>query len=486
MYPENVKPGKDSADNGLRKDLPASKRHPLVNDMVAEAVFKTAPRRQAEPITIIKDNTPAKKEWICTVSDHAKNTVNPIRKIVDQLQVAPNPNKKPIKLHLGDPTLTGTLPPCETAVEAIREAVESHAYDGYGPAVGTLEAREAIAQQYSLPEAPINADDVILASGCSHALQLAIEALANAGDNILCPQPGFPLYSTLCRPHGIEDRFYRLDMNRGAEVDLTHMESLIDERTKAIIMNNPGNPTGAVFSKTHLEDILTIAYKHKIPIIADEIYGDLTYDGARFHPIASLSPKVPVISCDGIGKRYLVPGWRLGWVVCYDRYGALAEVKKGMVALSQKIVGPCALVQGALPKILRETPQSFFDNIKAVLARNAQIVYDALSKIPGIKPIRPQGAMYMMVGFDTQNYGDETPFVQGLISEESVYCLPGGAFGAPGWFRLVLTYSDEVTLDACNRLTEYCARHYKKNTTVPYHDDSDNSEGDSSLSTESD
>ncbi|TMS36731.1 hypothetical protein L596_003825 [Steinernema carpocapsae] len=483
MYPENVLPGKDAADNGLnRKDLSASKRNPFVDQMVAETVSKPRKAQKVPASHAVKGNN----EWVCPVSDHAKNTVNPIRKIVDQLQVAPNPQKNPIKLHLGDPTLTGTLPPCQTAVDAIKEAVESHTFDGYGPAVGTQDARKAIAKQFSLPEAKISADDVILASGCSHALQLAIEALANDGDNILCPQPGFPLYSTLCRPHGIEDRFYHLDMDRSAECDLAHMESLIDSRTKAIIVNNPGNPTGAVFSKKHLEDILTVAFNHKIPIIADEIYGDLTYDGAQFHPIASLSPKVPVISCDGIGKRYLVPGWRLGWVVCYDRYGSLAEVKKGMVALSQKIVGPCALVQGALPKILAETPQSFFDNIKSVLARNAQIVHDALSKVPGLKPVRPQGAMYMMVGFDSKNYGDETTFVQGLISEESVYCLPGGAFGAPGWFRLVLTYSDEVTVDACERLTQYCARHYKKSAVVSLHDDSDNSEGDSLLSTESD
>lgn len=90
-----------------------------------------------------------------------------------------------------------------------------------------------------------------------------------------------------------------------------------------------------------------------MPIIADEIYGDLVYDGAQFHAMATLTPKVPIISCDGIAKRYLVPGWRLGWLIIHDRFGALAEVKKGIVALSQKIVGPCALVQGALPQLLR-------------------------------------------------------------------------------------------------------------------------------------
>lgn len=116
--------------------------------------------------------------------------------------------------------------------------------------------------------------------------------------------------------------------------------------------------------------------------------------------------------------RYLVPGWRLGWLIVHDRYGALSDVKKGIVALSQKIVGPCALIQGALPSILRDTPSEFFENTKKLLETNASIVYDKLSRVPGLRPLKPQGALYMMVGFDPSLFGDETQFVRGLISEE--------------------------------------------------------------------
>lgn len=174
--------------------------------------------------------------------------------------------------------------------------------------------------------------------------------------------------------------------------------------------------------------------------------------------MASLSPKVPIITCDGIAKRYLVPGWRLGWLIVHDRYGVLSEVKKGIVALSQKIVGPCALVQGALPRLLDDTPQSYFENIRTVIAKNAQVVYEVLSRVPGLKPLKPQGAMYMMIGFDWELYGDETHFMRGLIQEESVYCLPGSAFSLPNWFRLVLTYPEEVTREACERIVDYCER----------------------------
>ncbi|KAI6177244.1 Tyrosine aminotransferase [Aphelenchoides bicaudatus] len=422
-----------------------------------------------------------KSEWApLKQSKHAQNTVNPIRKICDSLAVPPNPLKDPIRLNLGDPTLTGNLPPSEATVRAIEEALHEHKSDGYGPAVGIAEARQAVASHFSTPTMKIHPDDVILASGASHALDLAITAIADPGENILVPAPGFPLYTTLCRPNGIDTRQYNLKMNDGGLIDLTHLEAQIDENTRAIIVNNPSNPTGVVFPKEHLEDILQLAYKHKLVIIADEIYGDLVYDGAVFYPMASLSPKVPIISVDGIAKRYLVPGWRMGWAIVHDRYGVLTDVKKGMIALSQKIVGPNSLVQGALPKILRDTPQSYFDNIKDVISRNAAIVFEYLSRVPGLRPLRPQGSMYAMVGFDYEMYGDETSFMQALITEESVYCLPGSAFNLPNWFRLVLTYPEEVTREACERIVEYCTRHISpiKPLAMPIsHSMDDGSEG---------
>ncbi|VDL69495.1 unnamed protein product [Nippostrongylus brasiliensis] len=400
-----------------------------------------------------------KMEWApLPQSAHAANTVNPIRKIADAVAVEPNPDKTPIKMHLGDPSLTGRLPPSPIAVQALEEAVRSHKHDGYGPAVGEQAAREAVAQRYSHPAAPITANDVILASGCSHALQIAIEGIANPGDNILIPHPGFPLYSTLSKPHGIEDRAYKLDMKNGGLIDLEYMESLIDERTRAVIINNPGNPTGIVFPKEHLEDILKLASRYQLVIIADEIYGDLTYDGAVFHPLATLSPKVPIITCDGIAKRWMVPGWRLGWLIVHDRFRVLSEVRKGLVALSQKIVGPCALVQGALPKILLETPEEYFEYNRQVISKNANAVCRVLKGVKGVHCLKPHGAMYMMISIDKTIYGDDVQFASSLIQEESVYCLPGAAFSSPGWIRLVITHGEEMTEEAAMRIREFCER----------------------------
>uniref|UniRef100_A0A0K0ETM7 Tyrosine aminotransferase n=1 Tax=Strongyloides stercoralis TaxID=6248 RepID=A0A0K0ETM7_STRER len=389
-------------------------------------------------------------------STFAQNTVNPVRSFVEALSIQPNPKLKPIKLNLGDPTLIGNLPPPKAAIEAVQEALLSNNFDGYGPSVGFLQSRQAVVDAFNHPEAQITADDVILTSGCSHALQIAIESIANKGDNILVPKPGFPLYTTLMNPLGIEDRSYNLILGGKEKIDYSHMESIIDKKTKAIIINNPSNPVGIVLEENDLKKILEIAYKHKIVIIADEIYGNLTFNGATFKNIATLTPKVPVISCDGIAKRYMIPGWRLGWIIIHDRFGVLEHVRKGMISLTQKIVGPCALMQGALPKILKETPLSYFEKSRKVIENNAKLFFDCFNEIPGLTPIMSNGAMYMMVKIDPYIYGDDMEFLKDLIKQQSVYCLPGGAFGTPYWFRVVLTYPESLSKEAIQRISEFC------------------------------
>jgi tyrosine aminotransferase len=405
------------------------------------------------------------EEWeVIKPSLHSENTINPIRRIVDVMNIKPNPNKELIKLNIGDPTVCGILPTHPNVTQAVAEALMSGKFNGYGPAVGFPEIREALAEFVTHPEAPVTADDIVLTSGCSHGLQLAIEALANPGQNILVPRPGFPLYVTLMRPHGIQERYYNLIMEKGWEADLQQMENLIDEHTAAIVVNNPSNPCGAVFSKEHLEGILKLAARHKVPIIADEIYGSMVYNDAKFHPLATLKPKVPIVTCDGISKRYLVPGWRLGWLIVHDVDNCLSKIRVGIRQLAQKIVGPCALMQGALPSILRGTPQEFFDYTRRVLHGNADTAFQVLTGVPGLSPVQTHGAMYMMVSLDMKcfpEYKTELEFVQGLIAEESVYCLPGTAFSYPGALRIVLTNEQHHMAEACSRIAEFCNRHYK-------------------------
>ncbi len=220
--------------------------------------------------------------------------------------------------------------------------------------------------------------------------------------NCQIPRPGFSLYKTLAVGLGIEVREYDLIPESDWEADTEHMESLADENTRAVVVNNPSNPCGSVYSREHLRDILKVAERHRLPIIADEIYDHFVFrPGRRFVPIASLTETVPVLCCGGLTKRFLVPGWRLGWITIHDRNGILGrQVRSGLKALSQRIIGANTLVQGALPMILKETPQHFFDATVAVVRSNAELAFERLRAVPGLRPVMPAGAMYMMVGVD--------------------------------------------------------------------------------------
>lgn len=402
-------------------------------------------------------------EWKVPASRLAKETFNPIRNILETMDLKPNPKKKMISLSIGDPTVFGNLKPDDVVVESVRESLESGRYNGYASSVGYPEAREAVADHVSCPGAEITAEDVVLCSGCSCSLDLCISVLADPGDNILIPRPGFSLYQTLAVGLGINVKEYDLVPEMGWEADLDHMESQIDEKTRAIVVNNPSNPCGSVFSEDHLRAILDIADRHRLPIIADEIYDHFVFPGKRFVPIASLTTTVPVLCCSGLTKRFLVPGWRLGWITIHDRQDILGqEVRAGLKSLSQRIIGANTLVQGALPFILKETPQSFFDATIEVVHQNAITAYRRLKAIPGLRPVMPDGAMYMMVQVDRDylpSFRNDLDIVEALVKEESVFCLPGKCFNIPDFFRIVLTIPGQYMVEACDRIEEFCLRH---------------------------
>lgn len=320
-----------------------------------------------------------------------------------------------------------------------------------------------MAKHASVPGAEITSDDVILCSGCSCSLDLCIAALANPGDNILIPCPGFPLYATLANGYGIETKEYNLIPECGWAADLEHMESQIDAMTVAIVVNNPSNPCGAVFDRDHLLAILEIADRHCLPIIADEIYDNFVFSDQEYIPIASLTETVPVLSCGGLTKRYLIPGWRMGWITVHDRNGIFGkEIRNGLQSLSQRIIGANTIVQGALPSILENTPASFLKSTIKVVEDNAHLAYNMLSKVPGLKPVTPSGAMYMMVGIDRRlfpQFANDLEIVEALVKEESVFCLPGKCFNIADYFRIVLTVPEKLMAEACERLADFCKRH---------------------------
>jgi tyrosine aminotransferase len=179
-------------------------------------------------------------------------------------------------------------------------------------------------------------------------------------------------------------------------VDLHHLESLIDHNTSAILINNPSNPCGSNFTAQHLQDILNVAAENFLPVISDEIYAGINWTAHPFTPLYSLPSSVPIITIGGLAKRYLVPGWRVGWVVLHERNAAFKSIRRGLGNLSQTQLAPNTVFQTALPTILK-TPQSFFDGVVDQLRTNAKTIVDGLAHAPGLHVIEPQGALYAMV-----------------------------------------------------------------------------------------
>eukprot|EP01061_Rhynchopus_euleeides_P000701 TRINITY_DN10514_c0_g1_i1.p1 TRINITY_DN10514_c0_g1~~TRINITY_DN10514_c0_g1_i1.p1 ORF type:complete len:447 (+),score=196.80 TRINITY_DN10514_c0_g1_i1:119-1342(+) len=395
----------------------------------------------------------------------SQNTSNPIRKCVDQMLLKPETDKAPIPLSIGDPCTDGNLLPPQEVTDAMTKILQENKYNGYPPSAGYDIARASIAKKFSGHEKfPCAASDVFVTSGASHALQMVFDAFLQPGDSILLPQPGFSLYKTICDSKGFKCQFYNLLPEKSWECDLESIRASIDSTTKVLFINNPSNPCGSNFSRQHLLDLLKIAEEFKLPVVSDEIYDGVVFDDEVFTSIATLTETVPTIVIGGLAKQYIIPGWRLGWCIVHDRQGLLANIKNALLALSTLILGPNSLVQAAVPAFLEDTPATYTEGVRKTLEDHAKLTYNAIEKIDGLTPVKPQGAMYCMVGIDLAKFPgftSEIDFSRELLREQAVMVLPGGCFAIPNYFRIVFTKPKEKLLEAYERIAEFCDKHRK-------------------------
>mmetsp|Transcript_22112 Transcript_22112/g.66459 ORF Transcript_22112/g.66459 Transcript_22112/m.66459 type:complete len:460 (-) Transcript_22112:77-1456(-) len=404
------------------------------------------------------------QKWRIRCGERAVGIRNPIREIMDTIAGKENPNLPMISLAQGDPTAYAHLRPGEVMVGSVVNAVSAGTFHGYQPSQGNTACRAAIAEAFAVSgRPPLTPGDVFMAIGCSEALSHCVAAFAARGSNMLLPRPGFPLYDVLCAYHGVECRYYDLLPNRNWEIDIQGMMALADENTCAILVNNPSNPCGAVYSRAHLEEVLQAAEQAKLPVIADEVYAHMTF-GKPYIPCAAVNPSVPVLSVCAVSKRWLAPGWRLGWLMVYDAGGVLASagVHDTLLKLCQVSLGPSAPLQAALPAILHSTSADWYAEKLKALEASARCSAARCKGIPGLRLASdPQGAMYFMVQLEPgalRGIDDDVAFAGKLLEEESVAVLPGRCFSAPGYFRVVFAAPERVIDQAWNRIEAFCRR----------------------------
>jgi tyrosine aminotransferase len=403
-------------------------------------------------------------------SRKAERTFNPIRNIVDTLRPPVDHPDPFLNLALGDPTAHGLKPP-QVLIDAMHKQLDLGDFNGYLPSVGEPKARKAIATYASRSGYEIDADDVVICSGCSGSVELVISALIDEGDNILVPSPGFPLYQVIINSLGGLSRHYDLIPEKSWECDLNSMKRLIDNRTKAILINNPSNPCGAVYSKEHLKEIAKIAREYNLPIIADEIYSGIVFDSVQFHPMSTCAGDVPVISMGGLAKEFVCPGWRVGWITLHDKTAnnRLSVIRSGLKSLTQLIVGANSLVQACIPDVLcpieNENEKSLTTYNKEycqLLESNSNEIINSLKGYDLLTVVEPQGAMYAMVkiSFNKMNHTikNDKDFAKELLNEENLIVLPGACFGLDDFVRVLTCPSLDTVKEAIVRMKRFCEK----------------------------
>jgi len=236
-----------------------------------------------------------------------------IRNIVVEAQKVEAAGTRVRYLNIGDPIAFGFKTPPHL-VEAVARAMRD-GHNNYGPSAGIPAAREAVAGEYTRNGFPVSADRVFITAGTSEGIELTLGAVVDAGSEVLVPMPTYPLYTAVLAKLDAKAKYYRLDPARGWMPDIEHLKSLVTPETRALVVIDPNNPTGAVYSIDTRRALLDFAERHGLLILADEVYGDLGFDGP-IEPYGKLDPDAPIISFSSLSKAYLAPGWRTGWMAC--------------------------------------------------------------------------------------------------------------------------------------------------------------------------
>jgi alanine-synthesizing transaminase len=342
-------------------------------------------------------------------------------------------------LNIGDPVLFGFKTPPHMIAAVERAMRDGH--NGYAPSVGILSAREAVAAECIQRGMPMNPDRVVITSGTSEGIELALTSLAGPGDEVLIPVPTYPLYTAVLAKIGATAVFYRTDERRGWQPDVDHIRSLVSPATRALVVIDPNNPTGATYSREARKALVDLAAHHNFPLLADEVYADLAFDGP-VPAIAALNPDAPVITFSSLSKAYLAPGWRAGWLAVAET-DRLDDVLAGIKKLADGRLCSTGPMEYALTAALtgdRSHQQAFRD----ALRERARVTADQMNAIDGITCVEPTAAFYAMPRVSLQNGKTDEDFVLGLLRATGVLCVYGSGFAtapADGFFRVVFLAS---------------------------------------------
>jgi len=372
---------------------------------------------------------------------------------------------KIIKLNIGNVGVFGFDPPEEIQLDMIRNLSNASAYSD---SKGIFAARKAI-MQYCQEKGiqGVALDDVYTGNGVSELIVLSMNALLNDGDEVLVPTPDYPLWTAAVSLSSGTPVHYLCDESKDWAPDLNDLRKKITSRTKAIVVINPNNPTGAIYSKEVLLELTQIAREHGLILFADEIYDKMLYDGEKHISLASLSHDVVIITFNGLSKNYRSCGYRAGWMVVSGDKEMVRDYIEGLNMLASMRL--CANVPG---QYAIQTALGGYQSINDLvseggrLAKQRDLAWKLITEIPGVTCVKPKSALYLFPKLDSEVYPikDDQQFVADLLKEEKVLLVQGSGFnwGKPDHFRVVFLPHEDVLTEAIGRLARFLERYRNK------------------------
>ncbi|MHC1608858.1 MAG: aminotransferase class I/II-fold pyridoxal phosphate-dependent enzyme [Candidatus Methanofastidiosia archaeon] len=378
-----------------------------------------------------------------------------IRDVVVPATILEKQGAKITNFNIGDPNKYDfkTPPHMLEALQNIANETEM----GYAPSEGNLELRkEILAFERSKNMLSATEDDVLVTSGISEGIQMLIGATLNPKDSILLPGPAYPPYTSLTRYFGAEPIIYNTIEEENWAFDIDDIRKKIDANTKAIVLINPNNPTGALLPKNHVKNLVDLCGEHNLFIISDEIYDKIIYGGKHYSP-STFSNDVPVVVVNGFSKVYLVPGWRVGYMAFHDPQERISEVEDAVKKYSRLRICINAPCQKACISALKG-PQDHIPKMVAKLRERRDYMYKRFNEIEGIECAKPQGAFYMFPKITHPAWDNDKQFVLDILNNCHVLFVHGSGFSKEQGhmhFRSVFLPPIEVIEEALSKVERY-------------------------------
>ncbi len=382
-----------------------------------------------------------------------------IRDVVLEAKKLKAQGKKILHLNIGDPNKYDFVTPPHI-IEAAHKAMKAN-LNGYADSAGVDEAREAIAKEAGRTGIDTFKDGVLLTTGVSEGIELALNCLVNPGENILTPVPGYPVYTAVV--HKVEATLnqYLTDEENGWQPDLDDIQKRINDKTRGIIIINPNNPTGSLYSKSTLDEIIDLANEHDLVIFSDEIYSKILFDGETHHSTASLVKDIPVLTFGGLSKNYLVPGWRVGWIVFSGPEEAIKDYRETVFKLARARLSSPGPFQYAVKPAL-EGPQDHIEDMNRRLQERRDLIYKRFNEIDGFSCTKPKGAFYAFPKIEL-DVKDDKKFIFDILYKKHILAVFGTGFGypRPDHFRIVFLPPIETLDESLDKLEEYAKENFK-------------------------